>query len=62
MNANRRDWDEFVKGGSYNGVNTSRGTQIQVVKVSNEFRGFDITLIFPGILFIAVPLPFDEEL
>ena len=28
----------------------------------NEVWGSDITLVFPRILFIAIPLPLDEEL
>ena len=62
MNANRRDWGKVAKGGSCHGANPSRGTWVQVVKFSNEFRGFDISLVFPGNFFVAIPPPLDEEL
>ena len=38
------------------------GSWVQMVEVCNEVQSLHITLILPGILFIAIPLSLDEEL
>ena len=38
------------------------GSWVQMVEVGDEVWGLDIALILPRILFIAVPIPLDEEL
>ena len=56
MNTNQRDRDKVVKGGSYDAVNILRGTCMQAVKVDNDFRGFDITLVFQEFSLYPYPL------
>jgi hypothetical protein len=54
--------DPVAKGGHLKGANATRGTRMQAVEFRDEVWCLDITLILPGVLFITVSLPLDEEL
>jgi hypothetical protein len=48
--------------GHLQGANATRGTRMQAVELSDEVWCLDIMLILTGVVFVAIPLPIDEEL
>jgi hypothetical protein len=54
--------DPVVKGGDLKGANATRGTRMRMVEFGDEVWCLDIALVLPGVLFVAIALPLDEEL
>jgi hypothetical protein len=54
--------DPVAKGGHLKGVNVTKGTRMRMVEFSDEVWYLDIMLFLPGVLFITIALPLDEEL
>jgi hypothetical protein len=54
--------DPVAKGGDLKGANAKRGTRMRTVEFGDEVWCLDIALVLPGVLFVAIALPLDEEL